>query len=70
MLTALVEMVLFKPWGHSYDPRYSKQTILTFLGIPRLAENDQLGYFTIIAKIVGSRYLISNRKGMQCILCT
>ena len=70
MLTALVEMVPFKPWGHIYDSRYSEQTILTFLGIPRLAENDQLGYFTIIAKIVGSRYLISNRKGIQCILCT
>ena len=40
MLTALVEMVPFKPRGHIYDPRYSEQTILTFLGIPRLAEND------------------------------
>ena len=45
MLTGSVLMVLFEPFGHNWDLRYLKPTILAFLGTPRLAQNGQFGVF-------------------------
>ena len=52
MLTNSVLMVLFESLDHGCDPRYLKQTILTFFGIPRLVKMVNLQYLAIRAKVV------------------
>ena len=56
MLTISALMALFESLDQVLDPRYLKQTILSFFGSPRLAQNGHFwGYFSIRAKVVGYR---------------
>ena len=49
MLTASILMVLFEPLDYDCDPQYLKQTILAFLGTPRLAQIRQFWVFCYLS---------------------
>ena len=55
MLIISILMALFESLDQVIDPRYLKQTILSFFGSPRLDKMVTLGCFANRVKVVSSR---------------